>query len=561
MRPARSLEWSILERVFVKRSRVNPTLVRNGSKSSGSATSSRLVSARRDALVLTILIFAVMLLIWNGSAFFRHVSANGDVGSEVRIASTALTLNVALILFGWRRYVDLQHEAELRVEQERRAVILATTDPVTGLFNRKGFADNVAELCARGRSSGRNLVVISFQVQRFKAINDQHGYETGDRLLKSIANALLDELGPNVLIGRLSGDEFAAALILSPSENHQADEAADGVLRAVTRPFSFEERIIQVGGFAGIASAPAVNVRIPDIIRRADIAMDRARSGRVARPVWFDSGMERALLAQSEIEQGIRYGLEHGQFLPFFEPQVDLATGEIVGFEMLARWNHPLSGIISPEVFIPVAEEIGAIGRLSEQLIAEALREAASWDAATKISVNISPDQLADGWLAQRIVRILAETGFPAERLVVEITESSLFADIDLARTIATSLKNQGIRLALDDFGTGFSSLAHLRSLPFDIIKIDRSFVSNLPAKRENGAIIRAVNMLAGALSVPVCVEGIEDEATFKAVAALGCAIGQGWYFGKPMRADQARQLLAESRDSSAPPLHSAVNG
>jgi diguanylate cyclase (GGDEF)-like protein len=520
-----------------------------------------LVSARRDALVLTILIFAVMLLIWNGSTFFRHLSVAGDVGSEVRIASTALTLNVALILFGWRRYVDLQHEAELRVEQERRAAILATTDPVTGLFNRKGFADHVAELCARGRSSGSNLAVISFQVQRFKSINDQHGYETGDRLLKAIANALLDELGPNVVIGRLSGDEFAAALILSPSENHRADEAADGVLRAVTRPYSFEERIIQVGGFAGIASARAAEVRIADIIRRADIAMDRARSGRVARPVWFDAGMERALLAQSEIEQGIRYGLDHGQFLPFFEPQVDLATGEIVGFEMLARWNHPLSGIISPDVFIPVAEEIGAIGRLSEQVISEALREAASWDAAIKISVNISPAQLADGWLAQRVVRILAETGFPAERLVVEITESSLFADIDLARTIVTSLKNQGIRLALDDFGTGFSSLAHLRSLPFDIIKIDRSFVSNLEAKRENGAIIRAVTMLAGALSVPVCVEGIEDEATFDAVVALGCAIGQGWYFGKPMRADQARGLLAASRDSSAPPLSSAANG
>jgi diguanylate cyclase (GGDEF)-like protein len=524
-------------------------------------TSSRLESARRDALVLVVLIVAVMLLIWNGSAFFRHLSIVGDLGSEVRIASTALTLNVALILFGWRRYVDLQHEAELRVEQEHHAVILATTDPVTGLYNRKGFADHVTELCARGQSSGSSLVVISFQVQRFKAVNDQHGYETGDRLLKAIANALLDELGRDAVIGRLSGDEFAVALKCDPSEVHMAERSAEGVLRAVSRPFSFEERIIQVGGFAGIASAPAADVRIPDIIRRADIAMDRARSGRTARPMWFDAGMERALLAQSEIEQGIRYGLDHGQFLPFFEPQVDLATGEIVGFEMLARWNHPLSGIIAPDVFIPIAEEIGAIGRLSEQIIAEALREAVSWDPATKISVNISPAQLADGWLAQRIVRILAETGFPAERLVVEITESSLFADLDLARTIVTSLKNQGIRLALDDFGTGFSSLSHLRSLPFDIIKIDRSFVRNLSAKQENGAIIRAVTMLAGALSVPVCVEGIEDESAYRAVVSLGCAIGQGWYFGKPMRADQARDLLAASRDSSAPPLTSAVNG
>jgi EAL domain-containing protein (putative c-di-GMP-specific phosphodiesterase class I) len=150
--------------------------------------------------------------------------------------------------------------------------------------------------------------------------------------------------------------------------------------------------------------------------------------------------MERALIAHGEIEQGIRYGLEHGQFIPYFEPQVDLATGKIVGFEVLARWNHALSGIIGPDVFIPVAEEIGLIGRLSEHVIGEALREAAEWDPKIKISVNISPFQLADGWLAQRIVRTLADTGFPAERLVIEITESSLFADLDLARTIVTSL-------------------------------------------------------------------------------------------------------------------------
>ena len=202
------------------------------------------------------------------------------------------------------------------------------------------------------------------------------------------------------------------------------------------------------------------------------------------------------------------FGLDHGQFIPYFEPQIDLSTGEIVGFEVLARWKHTLSGIIGPDVFIPVAEEIGLIGRLSEQIISAALRAAASWDPAIKIFVNISPTQLADGWLAQRIVRILSETAFPAERLVVEITESSLFADMDLARSIVTSLKNQGVRLALDDFGTGFSSLAHIRSLPFDIIKIDRSFVANLTTKRESAAIIRAVTTLAAALSVPVCVEG-----------------------------------------------------
>jgi diguanylate cyclase (GGDEF)-like protein len=532
------------------------------------STRSRLENARRDAAVLTILITAVMLLIWNGSAFFQHLRLSGNFGPDVRIASTALTLNVALILFGWRRYVDLQHEAELRAEQERRAALLATTDPVTGLFNRKGFADLAVDLASSAAARGSDLAIISFQIHRFKSVNDQHGYEMGDRLLKTLAESLLKALGSNTIVGRLSGDEFAVAVEMTDEASAKIDDLADAVLRTVSRPLMFEDRIIQVGAFAGIAAAAAADTRIPDLLRRADIAMDHARSGRVARPIWFDEGMERALVAQGEIEQGIRFGLEHAQFVPFFEPQVDLATGDIVGFEVLARWNHPLSGIIAPDVFIPVAEEIGLIGRLSEQVIAGALREAVNWDPAIKISVNISPTQLADGWLAQRIVRLLSETAFPAERLVVEVTESSLFADIDLARTIVTSLKNQGVRLALDDFGTGFSSLSHLRSLPFDIIKIDRSFVTNLEEKRDSAAIIRAVTTLAGALSVPVCVEGIENEESFKAVVRLGCDIGQGWYFGKAMRAEQARDLLDASVRLETPtkqdpdsPLSSAVNG
>jgi diguanylate cyclase (GGDEF)-like protein len=525
-------------------------------------TSPRLLSARRDAIVLAILIIAVMMLIWNGSSFF-HSLRIGDIefGREIRLASTALTLNVALILFGWRRYIDLQHEAEMRAEHERRATVLATTDTVTGLYNRKGFADCAGQLCAAAGERGDNLVIISFQIHRFKAVNDQHGYETGDRLLKTISLSLTDELGPDAVLARLSGNEFAVALALRADQMSRADELADIVLRTVTRPLLFEERIIQVGAFAGIASAAAAGARIPDILRRADIAMDHARSGRVARPVWFDAGMERALIAHSEIEQGIRMGLELGQFVPYFEPQVDLQTGEIVGFEMLARWIHPLSGVIGPDVFIPVAEEIGLIGRLSEHVISEALREAATWDPKINISVNISPSQLADGWLAQRIVRTLADTSVPAHRLIIEVTESSLFADIDLARTIVTSLKNQGIRLALDDFGTGFSSLSHLRSLPFDIIKIDRSFVANINAKRESSAIVRAVTMLAHALRVPVCVEGIENEASYRAVLRLGCAIGQGWYFGKPMPAEQARELLASREVSHPQPLSNAVNG
>ena len=505
-----------------------------------------LLSARRDAIVLAMLIAAILLLVWNSSTLFQQLRLEDErFGPEVQIASVALMLNVALIFFGWRRYVDLLHESEMRADGERRAALLASTDVATGLYNRKGFADHAQELCQRTGAAGQQLAILSVQIHRFKAVNDRHGYEAGDQLLKEIAVAMAESAGPEAVIARLSGDEFAIAFALDESELERAERVGDEVLVSVMRPFMIGERMVQVGAFAGIAAVPASEARIPDLLRRADIAMDHAKSGRVARPVWFDAGMERALIAQGEIEQGIRFGLEHGQFVPFFEPQVDLASGEIIGFEVLARWNHPLSGIIPPDTFIPVAEEIGLIGALSEQVIREALLQSASWDPSIKISVNISPFQLADSWLAQRIVQILTETGFPAERLVVEITESSLFTDIDLARSIVTSLKNQGIRLALDDFGTGFSSLAHLRSLPFDMIKIDRSFVANIHSSRESMAIIRAVTTLASALSVPVSVEGIETEAAHAVVLQLGCQVGQGWYFGKPMPADQACQLLA----------------
>jgi diguanylate cyclase (GGDEF)-like protein len=447
--------------------------------------------------------------------------------------------------------MELRHEAEMRAEGERRAAALAVTDHVTGLSNRKGFADRAEDLSTAGRGHGRHIAVVSIQIRRFKVVNDQHGYDTGDELLNCVAAGLADAAGEEAVVARLSGDEFGLAVAADEFDMAQVEALAETALRQTTRPFEVRGRVIQVGAFAGIAVAPAGEVPIPDLLRRADIALNHAKNGRAARPMWFDAGMERALVAQSEIEQGIRYGLEHGQFIPYFEPQVKLATGEIVGFEVLARWDHPLSGIIGADTFIPIAEEAGLIDRLSEQVITAALQQAAEWDPSITISVNISPSQFTDGWLAQRIVRTLTGTGFPAERLVVEITESSLFADLELARAIVTSLKNQGVRLALDDFGTGYSSLSSVRSLPFDLIKIDR-FVTNIDHK-ENLAVVRAVSTLANALAVPVCAEGIESERVYEAVVTLGCAIGQGWYFGKPMPAEDARELLSCQRDSTAP--------
>ena len=509
---------------------------------------------RPDGLVTVILVAAVLMLIVNGTAFFNRAmqEAGSSLGEGVRFTMVILTLNVALILVGWRRLADLQHEQEKRADAERRAAHIASSDVVTGLANRKGLADRGEQLRQVLAASGGGWVIASIRMHRFKAINDRHGYEAGDEMLRRIAEAINRVLPEHAIAARLNGDEFAIAFPVDLADRVLAEKTATAILQVITSPFDVAGKMLQVGAYAGIAAAGA-DIALPDLLRRADIALDQAASGRTARPVRFDSGMERALIAHVEIEQGIRFALEHEQFLPYFEPQVDLSTGEIVGFEMLARWNHPLSGLILPETFIPVAEEYGLIARLSEQVIGAALANIAKWDPALTLAVNISPMQLADPWLAQRIVRLLTEAGIAPERLVVEITESSLFTDLELARSITTSLKNQGIRLALDDFGTGFSSLSHLRTLPFDVIKIDRSFTATINQDPESAAIVRAVATLASAIKVPVVVEGIEDAATHATVLGFGCEMGQGWYFGKPMGADQAEQFIKRVPVAVAP--------
>ena len=267
--------------------------------------------------------------------------------------------------------------------------------------------------------------------------------------------------------------------------------------------------------------------------------------------MWFDSGMERELLAQSEIEQGIRFGLDHDQFLPYFEPQVDLATGRLMGFEVLARWHHPLTGIIAPDRFIAIAEEHNLIGRLSDQVVRKALAAAADWDPSLTLSINISPRQFTDSWLAQKIVRLLAETGFPAERLVVEVTESSLFGDIDLARTIVEASRTRGSSSRSTISAAASRRCRILAPCRSTRSRSTESFVASIDKNRQSAAIVRAVTTMAQALDVPVVAEGIEDAATHEKLLEMGCALGQGWYFGKPIAAEDVLHLLRQSDETA----------
>jgi predicted signal transduction protein with EAL and GGDEF domain len=287
---------------------------------------------------------------------------------------------------------------------------------------------------------------------------------------------------------------------------------------------------------------------IDALLRSADIAMYVAKKSGRNCYAWFDQSMERELQTRNELESGLRAAIPRGEIVPYFEQQVDLATGKLYGFEVLARWEHPTRGLISPDLFIPIAEETGMIAEMSLSIMHQAFTAARDWDPSLNLAVNISPWQLRDAWLAQKIIKVLTETGFPAHRLELEITESALFENLALAQSIVGSLKNQGAKLALDDFGTGYSSLAHLRALPFDRIKIDKSFVISLNESADSAAIVNAIVSLGDSLNLPITAEGVEDAAIEARVKALGCAKAQGWYYGKPLSIAGARRLLAERR-------------
>jgi EAL domain-containing protein (putative c-di-GMP-specific phosphodiesterase class I) len=268
------------------------------------------------------------------------------------------------------------------------------------------------------------------------------------------------------------------------------------------------------------------------------------KSGR-NRYFWFEPQMETELRFRAELETGIRRGIPAGEFVPYYEQQVILETGELVGFEMLARWNSPQFGLVNPETFIPIAEEIDVIGELSESLIRQAIRDAKEWDPRLTLSVNISPVQLRDPWFAQKLLKILVDGGFPPNRLEIEITENCLHENIGAVRTIITSLKNQGIRISLDDFGTGYASLSQLRTLPFDRLKIDRSFVAELAEDGISNELVEAIVSLGRGLSLPVTAEGVETPAILEALQNMGQLKGQGYLYGKPEDAEATRRRLA----------------
>ncbi|MCM8730125.1 putative bifunctional diguanylate cyclase/phosphodiesterase [Hephaestia sp. GCM10023244] len=507
---------------------------------------------RPDRDIVTPIVTGAAILLFlgvGGAALSRIVAVYiHDAAPPERALTIALLLNIALILFGWRRHASLSKALGMRTAAEERARALAASDPLTGFLNRRSLTEQGAMLLTQARRRQKALALLLLDLDHFKTVNDMHGHATGDALLRCVAACIGDLLPPGALAARFGGDEFACAMLFDPDHPDTVDRMAERLVSRLAEPVTADGVHFHVSASLGIARSDFDCASIDGLLRSADIAMYAAKKAGRNRFAWFDASMERELHARNALETGLRAAIPRNEIVPYFEQQIDLATGHLHGFEVLARWEHPHRGLIAPKDFIPIAEETGMIADLSLSVMRQALMAARDWDPSLSLSVNISPWQLRDPWLAQKIIKLLTETNYPAARLEVEITESALFENLALAQSIVGSLKNQGIGIALDDFGTGYSSLAHLRALPFDRIKIDRSFVTSINDNAESAAIIGAIARLGESLHLPITAEGIEDKAIAERVLALGCARGQGWLYGRPLNRTNVRKLLAERR-------------
>lgn len=504
--------------------------------------------ANSELLVGATVIAAAILFIGTGSnainVIFNRV---GDFGAfDKRMVMTTLLLNIALILFGWRRYRDLQMEMQDRITAEQRAQKLAITDPLTGFYNRRAISQIAADLCVTAAAKEQSVAFMMLDLDNFKRINDMNGHAAGDFLLTQFAERMQKIAPSRAYLARIGGDEFAFAFTFNPNVPEEVTRFAEAIIEETERPIIHDNLVLETTVSIGIARHDGNDGGVDKLMQRADIAMYNAKRNGKNDKSWFTEEMEQELRARIDVEAAIRLGIPRGEFVPYFEQQVDIRTGRLTGFEMLARWDAPAHRHVPVETFIDVAQEAGLIGDLSISIMEKAFLEAKNWDPSLTIAVNISPVQLLDERLAQRILKLLVETGFPPQRLEVEITEGAIFKNVELAQTIIHSLKNQGIRVAYDDFGTGYSSLTHLRELPFDRIKIDRSFISSVARDKDSADMVRGITSLCRSLGLPITAEGIEDELVERFVADLGDFTAQGWFYGRPLSIVGARKLLAE---------------
>ncbi|UFZ02021.1 EAL domain-containing protein [Bradyrhizobium ontarionense] len=426
---------------------------------------------------------------------------------------------------------------------EKRIAHIAHHDALTGLHNRASFSDYLATTVDEAVRTGGTFAILCLDLDRFKEINDLHGHFVGDELLREAARRL-QAVASGAFLARVGGDEFIVVL-LGDAQAAAAGELAEQLRTSLGGDIEIAGRQLRIGLSIGIARAPADGNDPTTLLANADIALYRAKAdGRNAIRL-FEPDMAAQLRDRRELQHDLQSAVGNGELRLDYQPLMRVG-GDIVGFEALARWQHPRRGLVPPGVFIPLAEESGLIVAMGEWILRAACREAASWSKELKISVNLSPVQCRNDDIVRLVHEVLIDSGLSPGRLELEITEGVLIDDFSGAVSILRRLKALGVRIALDDFGTGYSSMSYLQAFPFDMIKIDRSFISNLD-RAQSKAILSGIIGLARGLELPVTAEGVETQAQLDVLACAGCDFAQGFLIGRPASMKQYAQIVEQA--------------
>jgi diguanylate cyclase (GGDEF)-like protein/PAS domain S-box-containing protein len=434
-----------------------------------------------------------------------------------------------------------------RKAAEARIAHMAHHDALTDLPNRVLFRQRMADALAQRSRTGSLIGALCIDLDNFKLVNDTLGHPIGDRLLQDVAERIERVIRQRDTAARLGGDEFAVLVpeLKSPQE---LAVLAQRVIDVVSEPYLVEGHLVTVGTTIGIAVAPTDGGDADRLLRNADLALYRAKADGKSTFRFFEQEMDAQAQARRQLEIDLRSALAAEELEVHYQPLVDLVSRDVIGFEALLRWPHATRGYISPSEFIPLAEETGLITPLGNFVLARACADASEWPEHVKLAVNLSPMQFRVGNVFTNVKEALSATGLAPERLDLEITESVLLDRTDHVIAHLHALRALGVRISMDDFGTGYSSLSYLRAFPFDKIKIDRSFVRDLPGNRHTLAIVRAILGLASGLDMKVVAEGIETQADLACLAAEGCKEGQGFFFSEARPQDEVLKLLAEQR-------------
>ncbi|MDE1993666.1 MAG: EAL domain-containing protein [Rhizobiaceae bacterium] len=500
--------------------------------------------AGRQLAVLGGVAFALWIigLLWHPQIFGAFRTLKGSAFDVLFL--TFLIAGLASFVYSIMRILDLRQEMQRQQEQGKRSYWIATHDHLTRLPNRYAFEKFDIAQTPRNDDDSRlpSATIFSIDLDGFKKVNDLVGHHGGDRLLQEISKRL-SAFAAESCVFRFGGDEFV--VVARDLAAEKDEQFAKLMIQSMSRPIEIGTIWCQVGASIGYARWPEHGDVLLDVCHRSDIALYQAKSLGANNALKFQDEMQQIVAAKAKLEGQLRRAIEAGHIRPFYQPLINLRTGDVCGFEALARWADDDGNSVSPEIFIRIAEETGLITPLFQQLLKTACEDAKLWPGHICLSFNLSAVQMEDRLLTSRILKILEDAGLDPERLEVEITENALIQDPDLAATIIGDLHKAGIQIALDDFGTGYSSLAQLARYQFDKIKIDKSFVKSARDHDDrHEKIVQALLNLSRGLQIKTTVEGIEENAQLAYFMHEGCDIGQGYLFGKAMPFTETVEFL-----------------